>query len=319
MSDVDELEFNEDRNDDEVEENSNKKRKTIHQSNEQVQVFLPPIDEPMNEFYIKSVNVTLLRNVLTGFSSSEKTTNLIITLKPEGFQIRTPFTGTPDYIISYFNKSLCTDYIVRRSSEYIFEKPRIKQLIKFLKDSVFFEMSPVHTDEFTEAGIRFRGTVKQKNGKYDTFEFYLHDQVVEKGVFNEKQFVFEDHVFTPSEQFANNIGLITKDAKYVSITIKENVIAFGGVSEVGFFTEEIKQQIDAYTNINQSLLLDLNALKPVTSATSLNQTLKISFVKQNPDIQYVTPVLFEYILDNNAPQSHYSFYIIPCPRKDDDE
>jgi len=260
---------------------------------------------PTTDFYLKTLNVQSLVNSINGFCAGTST-SVVITISEDGFQLRSQRNGS-QYIVAFFGKVMFSEFTVKKRVEYTFGVARLNELQKAIKQAQYIVITP--SEDVDMPGIAVDTPMNYDTGSVGQFTFNLQAEVnQDDSVFNNR-FTYVNHVTIPSKEFKCSLDGISKTAKYLAINVDRKTLVFKGIDESGITTEQAKRTVAADMGMSIEALFSMSNMKPVVKACNLNEVLTISFPSSSMDINGFCPTLFSYVIDQTAPQSHFSMYV----------
>lgn len=264
-----------------------------------------PQVSPTTDFYLKTMNVQSIISAINGFCAGTST-SVVVTISEDGFQLRSQRNGS-QYIFAFFGKVLFSEFTVKKRVEYTFGISRLKELQKNVKQAEYIVMTP--SEDVDMPGIAIDTPMKYDTGSVGQYTFNLQAEVNQDDwVFNNR-FTYVNHVTIPSKEFKQALVSISKTAKYFAINVNRKVLAFKGIDESGITTEQTKRAVVVDMEMSIEALFSRSNMMPIVKASNLNEVLTMSFPSSSMDVNGFCPTLFSYVIDQTAPQSHFSMYV----------
>ena len=270
------------------------------------------INDEEDVLYVKTVNVEDFCTVISACCEVPGMKYVVFSFMKEGMQLYASSFSSPYLAQAFFHRDMFTEYKLKDDQPVnkLFPKDQLEPIQKQIKKNVqWLEITSY------DQGYRIRGPKLFTTGTKALFSTNLINIIEDCDIVDMSCFDYSWQVNMASANFKESSDFHNK-TKYSVITINSEKINFTSNDENGFVKTSIVQELKTpnLTTPYQGMFM-VEALKPVTVASSLNKTVIISF--EADETENVKPLMFQYVIDHNhKPASHLTYYIAPCNVED---
>lgn len=264
------------------------------------------------ELNVKMLEVKDFCGILLGLSSIPNLDLVLFQFDQDGMMIYGKPQESSVVGLSFWNKSMFQEYTCGETVKKWVMKDRLDNMRKKIsKDVEFLQITEI---DDANKGFKFSGYKGYKTGGPCEFSFNIYEYTCNSEAFDMSEIKYKWHISTSSHKFKDNVDFMDDKSDFISFKLKNNVMSFEGISDLGLVTNRVSHEIETsedhiVVNNDFKCLFYKRLLKIITSTQGLHKTVTISF---DPDEEgSTTPILFHYALDQNSPQSHFSVYVLP--------